>query len=914
MLKGQRGQFIFILRFILSLALLFKPGVSKDQQNSGGVIFLQAQKNSGTVIDQLTPKASFLGVLNYERLAYSMSAAGDVNGDGLDDFLLGTFHNREEGFDAGAAYLILGRKYDDWEMKFHMTRADARFLGFKKYDAVGGCVGGPADVNGDGYDDILIGAQAGNDLVPEKPGELFIMLGKSRPVWGNYCILSKSADIRLTGELAWDDSTYRGGLAGFSIGVIGDLNGDGCDEILVGAPFFDGYRKDGGKVYLIAGRREGFSRNMLLNETAIATFCRGRDAYRAKVGYAVAGIGDVNADGLSDFMMSAPGIDQAYLLFGRAEMNWGKEFDLKNAEVVFISEAKREELGHQIEGVGDVNGDGIDDFIISAIRNRDGGTAAGKIYLILGQPGGWDSTNVNVNSAVASFIGEDTHDLAGWSIAGIGDFDGDDYNDFIIGMFNDPDRSKPGKAYLIRGRAHGWQKNQPLRELTAYFQGENKGDLCGFVVSSAGDVNGDGWDDVLISSPYNSYSRTWGGQVYLFMKERKLYKISGNVNYHDTPAPLENVIVHLSGDTLLADTTDSNAFFKFNVFEKADYALTCDFNQSYSDLRAITPYDAVLAARAALHLQQLTDSQTIAADVDQNKCVTMQDAALIFQYAIYHNSKIKSHIGEWYFTTDSLTYAKLSSNQLQQNIRGILVGDVDASWANSRPELPKLSDNTTRLTVQYQVLSNGEIHVPIFIPENRAILSIDTQIEFDPMSTKFIRIELTQLANKFQMHTHAVKGGQLHFGAFSIAYLQQGGKLAELIFQSQKKDASLAYLRWISFEMNAQKQNAGMFTFGSVKKPQKVNEYHLAQNYPNPVNPTTSINFEIANDGHVQLVIYNILGQTVRTLINKYMETGEYQFQWDGMNDSGKMVGAGLYLYQLSANNFMQIKKMVVLE
>ena len=802
-----KNQYQPHLILILSAILLFNQGISRSRPNAVSKNEHHAWEDLANPLETLMPKASFLGILQEERLAYSLSSAGDVNGDGLDDFLLGTFHNRVEGFDAGAAYLILGRKAADWGMQLSVTHADARFLGFRRYDAVGGCVGGPADVNGDGYDDILIGAPAGNDLVPENPGHLFILFGKAEPDWGNYCVLENSADVCLTGELAWDNSTDRGGLAGFSIGVIGDLNRDGCDEILVGAPFFDGYRKDGGKVYLIAGTRDGWSNNMLLNETAIATFKRGRDVLQAKVGYSVAGIGDVNADGLPDFMIGAPNIDQTYLVYGRSEMDWGEDFDLRNADVIFVSEGPRQQFGHQIEGVGDVNGDGIDDFIISAIRNREGGTAAGKIYLILGQPGGWDSVTVNVNQAVASFIGEAKYDYAGWSIAGIGDFDGDAYNDFLIGMFNDPDRSQSGKAYFIQGRASGWNRNQPLEDMTTYFQGTENGDLCGFAVSSAGDINGDGWDEFLVASPYNSDSLKWGGQVYLFMKERQLYEISGNVSYYDTSSPLEDAIVALAVDSVLADTTDPDGDFKFDVFEKTDCILTCDFNPESSKKRnAITPYDAVLAARAALHLERLTDLQQIAADVDQDGRVTMHDAVLIFQYAIHFKLQRFSRIGEWTISPDSFTYTKLSSAQLHQKFIGILIGDVDGSWVNSERTLAKPTDNMDRILIEYLVQLNSEIHDP------------------------------------------------------------------------------------------------------------EINEYHLAQNYPNPFNPTTSIGFKLAEAGPVQLIIYNVLGQRVRTLIDEYVKTGSHHVQWDRMDDSGKMVGAGVYFYQMRVNNFTQIKKMLVLK
>ncbi|MCK5739065.1 FG-GAP repeat protein, partial [bacterium] len=126
--------------------------------------------------NEIEPVASFVGTRKYERVGYAMGAAGDVNNDGYDDFLIGTFHSGYRGHDAGAAYLVLGRPSFDWGHYCHLDNADARFLGKQSYDAVGSSVTG-GDLNGDGYSDIIIGAPAGNPAVSDNPGWVYVVFG-----------------------------------------------------------------------------------------------------------------------------------------------------------------------------------------------------------------------------------------------------------------------------------------------------------------------------------------------------------------------------------------------------------------------------------------------------------------------------------------------------------------------------------------------------------------------------------------------------------------------------------------------------------------------------------------------------------------------------------------------------------------
>ena len=103
-------------------------------------------------------------------------------------------------------------------------------------------------------------------------------------------------------------------------------------------------------------------------------------------------------------------------------------------------------------------------------------------------------------------------------------------------------------------------------------------------------------------------------------------------------------------------------------------------------------------------------------------------------------------------------------------------------------------------------------------------------------------------------------------------------------------------------------------TLVSVDEVEQIpTNFFLSQNYPNPFNPETTISYQLPVTGSVELAIYNILGQKVRTLFNQRRTTGYYHVRWDGRNEAGGQVPSGVYLYRLVADNFVQTKKMLLL-
>jgi hypothetical protein len=324
--------------------------------------------------------ASFLGEHTWDMASYYVSTAGDVNGDGYDDMLITVTHNDEAAEDAGQVYLILGRQTADWGRDFSLANADASFLGEDLDDRLGRAATYIGDINSDGLDDFMIGSVSSDDGGVDA-GETYLFFGRSAADWGMDMPVSM-ADASFVGENAYDESGRR-------MATAGDVNGDGFDDFIIGASKSDANGPDAGKSYLFLGKPSpGWGSNTSL-AAADAIFIG--EAKRDQAGRRVSGAGDVNHDGYDDFLIGAPhnsrnglAAGAAYLIFGRANADWGNQFSLTKADVAFLGKPDIGVAGYDVAGLGDFDGDGIDDFLIAAYGGRNNEIVPGEAYLLIG--------------------------------------------------------------------------------------------------------------------------------------------------------------------------------------------------------------------------------------------------------------------------------------------------------------------------------------------------------------------------------------------------------------------------------------------------------------------------------------------------------------------------------------------------
>jgi hypothetical protein len=483
-----------------------------------------ANTKEGTDISLVRASLTFVGEEIGDWAGYFASSAGDVNGDGFHDILIGAPKaGYVPGFEAGQgkAYLVLGRPRLEFpSTPISMKAPGASFLGCRQGSMSGRQVQTAGDVNGDGFDDFLIsGWQCGTNL----RGEAYLFLGKSYIDWG-IDFPMEQADAVFKGENDFDYASYYSSTAG-------DVNGDGYDDFLITATRNDEGGMDSGQVYLILGRPEAdWGQNFSL---ALADASFHGEGVEDHLGRSTACAGDVNNDGFDDFMIGAIDSDdggenagEVYLFLGSRVIRWGRDTPVSQASASFIGEVAGDELGRRVAGAGDVNGDGFADMIFGAAANDQVATYAGKTYLILGRAAADWGMNFGLGNADAAFLGEVRLDESGRRLDGVGDVNGDGLSDFLIGA---PHNSRAGRAvgsaYLIFGRRNAdWGSGFPLARADRIYTGKPEIGRAGYDVAGVGDFDGDGEADFLISAFGGRIEPlTTPGEVYLLVGEKPTY-------------------------------------------------------------------------------------------------------------------------------------------------------------------------------------------------------------------------------------------------------------------------------------------------------------------------------------------------------------------------------------------------------
>ena len=492
-----------------SLALvLFVPGAAAAGR---------APAPETEVISLAGANLTLRGVSQDDWSGYSVSPAGDVNGDGCDDLVVGApYAGPTEPQGEGQAYLVLGRPRGEWAADhMDLSEADASFLGIAGRSMTGRQVYTAGDVNGDGYDDLLVNCYK----CVSWSGHTYLFLGRPAIAWGkDYPV--EQADASFFGEAPGDRSGYYTATGG-------DVNGDGLDDFLITATGNeDGGGFKAGQVYLILGRASadwGLGFRLSQSDASFIGEVAGDVAGRS-----AAWAGDVNGDGYADFLIGAlfssyTGEDagQAYLILGRADAGWGRDYPLAQADASFVGEAAGDQLGRRVARAGDVNGDGYGDFLLGASYNDQTAVDAGKAYLFLGRPAADWGLRYPAAEADATFVGEAAEDQAGRRVSSAGDINHDGYADWMIDA-TQSDRSfaDGGATYLFFGRASAdWGQDVPLAQADRIYTAEGEADHAGYDMAGVGDFDGDGVDDIVIGAWAGEENGRNSGQTYVVLTD-----------------------------------------------------------------------------------------------------------------------------------------------------------------------------------------------------------------------------------------------------------------------------------------------------------------------------------------------------------------------------------------------------------
>ncbi len=394
----------------------------------------------------------------YGQIGASLSAAGDVNNDGIDDFIVGAPQtDTSGGVNSGSSFVVFGNNAG-FGASVDLALLDGsdgfRLDGLAFVDELGSAVSSAGDLNNDGIADLLISAPRADNSNGSDAGNIYVVFGQDGGFSSSFDLttLDGTNGLILKGAANNDFSVSTNQ----AVSDAGDVNGDGIDDVIIGAPGSDlnGFFEVG-QAYVVFGSDTGFTSTLDLagldgSDGFVITTSEYGENEGAEIGTSVSSAGDINGDGIDDLIIGAPRTEvnfqetagRSYVVFG-TDTGFGSSFDLANlngADGFVINHSEYGLSGSSVSGLGDINGDGLDDLIIGTPNAGSGGLETnGKVSILYGTTNGF-AASIDVDSldGLTGFrlLGGNESDAAGYSVSGLGDTNGDGFNDFIIGAPN----------------------------------------------------------------------------------------------------------------------------------------------------------------------------------------------------------------------------------------------------------------------------------------------------------------------------------------------------------------------------------------------------------------------------------------------------------------------------------------------
>lgn len=417
------------------------------------------------------------GDQNNGRFGSSVQSAGDVNGDGYSDVIIGAMNYDNGVGDEGAAFVYYGSAsgLSGSSTKLTQDQAGAFF---------GSAVSSAGDVNADGYSDVIV-ASLGYTNGELGEGAFFLFYGSSNGISDKPHQMAESNQAKARMQ---------------SVALAGDINDDGFSDVIVGLSGYQNGQANEGAAFVYKGSASGLdlSNPIILESNQI----------NARMGHAVAGAGDVNGDGYQDIVVGAPTYTNGQKDEGAAFVFLGTALGLKIAPVAVLEgNQDNARMGTAVSSTGNSDGDGFSDIAVGAPFYDNGETDEGAVFIFKGVQNG-------INPVAAQVIEGAVNEVhCGSALAPAGDVNGDGFGDLIVGASNYSEgENGEGIAVVCHGSATGLDNDG-----SSIIQSDQAQAQMGDAVASAGDVNGDGYSDIIIGiGQYDNAPKSDDGSVLIF--------------------------------------------------------------------------------------------------------------------------------------------------------------------------------------------------------------------------------------------------------------------------------------------------------------------------------------------------------------------------------------------------------------
>lgn len=412
------------------------------------------------------------------RMGQSVACAGDINADGYSDVVIGATYYDNGQINEGAAIVYYGSATGLDNTNFTILEENQDFAN------MGISCTGAGDVNADGYSDIIVGA-IGYSNGQNDEGVAFVYHGTATGINTTYSALLEPNEVDA--------------VMGFSVSSAGDVNGDGYSDVIVGALWLNGATTNEGGAFVFHGGAAGVS------TTASSTLLCNQA--NAEMGSSVALAGDLNGDGYSDVIVGARAYDNGETDEGVAFVYEGSATGISTLPVVTLEvDQAGASFGFAVASAGDLNGDGYSDLVVGANGFDNGENDEGAAFVYHGAPSG-------ISTAVGeTFTGGQASAEMGTSVNSAGDVNGDGYSDIVVSArYYDNGETDEGAAFVYHGSATGISPTY-----ATMLESNQVGAIFAYGVSSAGDVNGDGYSDIVVGALMYDNGETDEGAAFVF--------------------------------------------------------------------------------------------------------------------------------------------------------------------------------------------------------------------------------------------------------------------------------------------------------------------------------------------------------------------------------------------------------------